>query len=62
MSKDKKPTPEELAKIGATSEIEKTMNQQLVNGKAKKPTFEQTIKAMANTPAISNKEIAKRHK
>ena len=28
--------------------------------KPKKPTFEQTIKAMANTPPISNEEILKK--
>jgi len=30
--------------------------------KPKKPTFEQAIKTMANTPPISNKEILKRKK
>jgi hypothetical protein len=30
--------------------------------KPKKPTFEQTIKILANTPPISNEEIIKRNK
>jgi hypothetical protein len=53
----KKLTPKQLAKIGITSEIENDMKHSSV-----KSAFEQTIKALANTPPISNKEIIRQSK